>query len=174
MTRSRSSIVVGKRGLSVTAMTITVLLAALMAMVAGLLYVNWSSLFPSEQMKALREVEIRLQLPASNFRAENDRGAYIDEQGKKRFERHISLNYEDTSVLRQLRENMADDGWKERMQSPFDDYKYFSFVKGSGAQLQCVNGYTKPRDRNGITLHVSLVAGGEGECLDQPQEGSSI
>lgn len=174
MARPRASVVVGKRGLSATAVTMIILSVALALTAAGLLYVNWSSLFPSEQMKALRDLEIRLQLPASNFRAENDRGAYTDEQGKKRFERHISLNYEDTSVLRQLRENMADDGWKERMQSPFDDYKYFSFVKGSGAQLQCVNGYTKPRDRNGIMLHVSLVAGGEGECLDEPEAGSSI
>lgn len=148
--------------------TLSVLVLLVVAGVAGSMY--WSVLFPSDQMKSLRMLEESLLLPEPKNRVENDRGEYRDDKGVKRFERHISLNFEDSGFLNALRGELTADGWREIEQYPFDEYQYFSFMRGKDAARQCVNGYVKPRDADGIVMHISLISDGGSECDEEAMQ----
>jgi hypothetical protein len=125
---------------------------------------EWQTFFPSQQMKELRQLETSLGLPEPNYRNEEDRGLYKDGEGASHYDRHITLSYEDATVLDTLRVKLLGNAWQEDEAKTLSDYKYFSFKKGSGDESKCVNGYTKPADSDGITLYVSLQASGEYSC----------
>lgn len=119
-------------------------------------------------MKELRQLETSLDLPKPKYRNEKDLGMYRDGKGASHYDRHITLSYADATVLDTLRVKLLSDAWQENEAEQLSDYKYFSFKKGSGDEMKCVNGYTKPADTDGITLYVSLQASGEYSCNPAP------
>lgn len=132
------------------------------------IFSKWQTFFPSQQMKELRQLEASLDLPKPKYRNEEDRGLYRDGKGATHYDRHIALSYEDVTVLDTLRAKLLSNSWQEKEVKLLSDYKYFSFKKGDGDQMKCVNGYTKPIDSDGITLYVSLQASGEYSCNPAP------
>jgi hypothetical protein len=124
--------------------------------------------FPSQQMKDLRQLEAHLDLPKPKYRKEVDSGYNTDAKGAKHFDRHIALSYEDDSTLNLLRTKLLADSWKEQPVDSLVSFKYFTFKKGDGAGTQCVTGYSKPKDNDGIALYVSLEAPGDYSCNPAP------
>ena len=143
---------------------ITIILA-LVLLVAGLtIFLNRHTIFPSQQMKDLRQLEARLDLPKSQYRYEDDQGLYKDLKGAQHYGRHIALSYEDTSVFDTLKAKLTSDSWQEQAISFVGADNHFSFTKGTSTAKQCVNGYTHPKDSDGMTLYASLEAAGEYSC----------
>ena len=132
------------------------------------LYSKRHTFFPSQQMKGLRQLEAHLDLPKPKYRTELDLGLNRDSKGALHYDRHIALSYEDTSVLNTLRAKLLSDSWQEKTVDPIGTNNYFSFQKGSGNAMQCVNGYTQPKDSDGIMLYISLEAAGEYSCNPAP------
>lgn len=152
-----------KRKRIVSLIIVFIVIAATWAILSG-----WQSFFPSQQMKELRHLESSLVLPQPKYRNEEDRGLYRDGKGATHYDRHIALSYEDATILDTLRDKLLSDSWQEKEIEPLSGYKYFSFKKGEGEYMKCVNGYTKPIDSDGITLYVSLQASGEYSCSSAP------
>lgn len=128
------------------------------------LYSKRQTLFPSQQMKALRQLEAHLNLPKPTYRGEEDLGYNKDSKGALHYSRHIALSYEDVAVLNSMRTKLGDDSWQEQPVNTIGSNEYFSFKKGTGKATQCVNGYTQPKDTDGIALYISLQASGEYSC----------
>lgn len=138
---------------------------ALLVLVGGaFIYSQRYVLFPSQQMKQLRSLEASLNLPTPKYRYEDDRGRSTDAKGAVHYYRHIALSYEDVSVLGTLQTKLLKNGWKSVPVSSASADNHFSFQKGSGDTMQCVDGYSHPKDADGITLYVSLDAAGEYAC----------
>jgi hypothetical protein len=135
---------------------------------AWLVHSNWHRLFPSPQMKSLRQLETDLDLPKPKFRSEEDLGYHKDSKGAAHYDRHIALSYDDVSVLNTLRSKLLNDSWQEGpVEEPVGSDTHFSFKKGTGDGIQCVNGYTKPDDHD-VSLYISLEASGEYVCNPAP------
>jgi hypothetical protein len=115
-------------------------------------------------MKELRQLETSLNLPKPQHRDEEDTGLNSDGKGALHYDRHIALSYEDATVLNLLKSRLLENSWQEQPVNSIDTYDYFSFKKGAGSATQCVTGYTKPKDSDGITLYISLEASGEYSC----------
>lgn len=143
---------------------ITIILALVLLIVGLIIFLNRHTLFPSQQMKDLRQLEARLDLPKSQYRYEDDQGLYKDLKGARHYGRHITLDYADTSVFDTLKAKLISDSWQEQAISFVGADNHFSFTKGTGVAMQCVSGYTHPKDSDGMTLYVSLEAAGEYSC----------
>lgn len=144
---------------------LVILVAVFVFILVCLLYVNWHQIFPSQQMKELRQLEASLNLPESKFRSEVDKGTSKDLWGSTGYERHISLSFDDVAILDQLKTKLLQSSWQEGQQdSTSGNTSYFSFVRGVGSETQCISGYTGPADSNGIVLSISLKASGEYGC----------
>lgn len=132
---------------------------------AGLVgYSKWHTFFPSQQMKALKQLEASLDLPKPKYRSAEDVGKNKDWKGAVHYDRHIALSYEDTSVLDILRAKLLNDSWEEQPVNAIGSSNYYSFIKGTGDAMQCVSGYTQPKDSEGVSLYISLEASGEYSC----------
>ena len=70
-----------------------VIIVLAVALVAGLVaYSQRHTFFPSQQMKDLRQLEARLDLPDPKYRDEEDSGHRKDLKGATHYERHIALS----------------------------------------------------------------------------------
>ena len=148
---------------------IAIILGALGVVAALAWYSSHTTLFPSQQMQELRQLEAKLDLPRPDYRSEDDTGAHADGKGVARYNRSIALEYKDRSVLNILRAKLLEDSWREdtsRGGSSHADVggpdTYFFFTKGSGSTLQCVGGFTWSKDyghsRLDAGLYISLEA----------------
>jgi len=154
-----------KRLLAIRLLVILVVIGLLW--IAWVVHSNWHQLFPSHQMQALRQLETSLDLPKPAYQTEEDLGYRRDLKGAQHYDRHIALSYTDTSVLDSLRSKLLKDSWHERAVDPLGSIVYFSFTKGTGDNMQCVNGYTDSADHD-TPLYISLDASGEYTCNPAP------
>lgn len=111
-------------------------LAALLLVVAAtvtplLLLQPWKQ--PSSELKLLRDLEIRLQLPEPEERREIDRGTYTDKSGNNHNVRSITRSYTDASAFDKIATESTKRGWKQQ----------YSIKDGTNSSVMLVNHFER-------------------------------
>ncbi|HSX35618.1 MAG TPA: hypothetical protein VLH84_01645 [Patescibacteria group bacterium] len=148
---------------------ITVLTVIGILSVAWILHANWRQLFPSAQMKQLRQVEASLHLLRPEHRTEEDIGFNTDGKGAHHFDRYIALTYGDVNPLSVLQGAMSNDpSWhKKSAGDPIGSLTYFMYTKGTGSNMICIGGYTDS-ENPAEPLYVTIESSGNYDCNPAP------
>ena len=133
------------------------------------IYFNRHSIFPSDEMILLRQIEAELNLPKTDERYEVDKGRYKSWKGTWYYDRHISFNYSDPRVVEILREKLLANAWVEDSTDTYntEDYTHFSFTKNENDTLTCIDGLSMVTDEGETEVYFALRASGELGCTPE-------
>lgn len=97
----------------------------------GLLIVPklFSNRFASENMKYLRSIEKKLNIPSVDIRKEYDLGCYKDWKNAQQYDMNIYHSYKSLYTINQARQSVEDNGWRliDKNESNYKDLHSVSY-----------------------------------------------
>jgi preprotein translocase subunit YajC len=133
----------------------------LIATIAPLLILRpWRQSSP--EMSLLRQVEVRLNLPPSKDRTEDDRGTYHDDKNNTHNVRRITRYYDQAETAQQARIRLGQLGWGARQVTTIGGVHTYALV--SNVDRACIQVQTNSDSSDVQANSITLLAASDDAC----------